>query len=170
VRRRVSNGGTAPGVTVFSLVPRAKSAVAWPNQDRWQRASVWMQDNRSSSRQTFGVEQQIARLVHGVLPTPDAFHSVRCADISPAGFAFYQATRPDFEELVVALGLPPDLVYMTARVVHTELIELCGHLAFRVGCRFTGQLQLSEKSQAFVRQDNVDSAFGLLSDCADVTA
>lgn len=126
-----------------------------------------MQDNRTTSRQTFGVEQQIARLTHGAMPTPDAFQSVRCADISPDGFAFYQATRPDFDELVAALGLAPDCVYLTARVVHIELIELCGHLAFRVGCRFTGHLQLCEQTQTLVRQADVDSAFCLLADCAD---
>jgi hypothetical protein len=126
-----------------------------------------MRDNRSTSRQTFGVEQQIARVTGSVLPTPDAFQCVRCADISPHGFAFYQATRPDFDELAVALGLPPDLVYFTARVIHTELIELCGHLAFGVGCRFTGQLQLCEQTQTFVRQDNVDATFCLVSGGAD---
>ena len=154
-------------MAVLSPLPLGKSAVAKPDRNPCQRASASMQDSRSTSRQTFGVEQQIARLTRGTLPTPDAFQSVRCVDISPDGFAFYQATRPDFDELVVALGLAPDWAYLTARVVHTELIELCGHLAFRVGCRFTGHLRLCEQTQTFVRQDNGDSTFCLLTDYAD---
>ncbi len=125
-----------------------------------------MQESRATTRRTFGVEQQIARLDPGKWPTPDMFQTVRCADISSDGFAFFQATRPDFEELVIALGLAPDLAYLTARVVHTELIEMCGHLAFRVGCRFTGQLELCEATGSLMPTENRLPEFDFVGDCA----
>ncbi|MHB0959580.1 MAG: hypothetical protein ACYC6N_32065 [Pirellulaceae bacterium] len=123
-----------------------------------------MQESRKTSRYTFSVEQKIARIVGGELPTLDAFESVRCADISRCGFSFYQPTRPDFAELVVALGLAPDLVYLVARVVHAEMIEMCGSLIFRVGCCFTGSAQWDDQTQTFVAHDDVEAALLFLAE------
>ncbi len=123
-----------------------------------------MQESRTTSRYAFGVEQKIARIVGGRVPAPDDFETVRCADISRDGFSFYQATRPDFEQVIVALGLDPDFVYLKARVAHTELIEMCGSLVYRVGCCFNGCAEWDEPTRSFLTHDDVESALLFLAD------
>ncbi len=124
-----------------------------------------MKENRATARHTFGVEQRVAPIVACETQTLETCMSVRCTDISRHGFAFYQETRPHFEELFVVLGLPPDLIYLTARVVHTELIELCGGLAFRVGCRFTGGARRCEVTGHILRDADPDPSFEFLAAC-----
>ena len=121
-----------------------------------------MKENRATPRYAFGVEQRVAPLTAGETPTLDACLRVRFADISRHGFAFYQETRPHSEELFVVLGLPPDLIYLTAQIVHAELIEICGGLAFRVGCRFTGWARCCEVTGHIVRDADPDPQFEFL--------
>jgi hypothetical protein len=123
-----------------------------------------MKENRTAQRYAFGVEQHVAPIFAGEIPTLDSFLRVRCTDISSHGFAFYQETRPHFEELFVALGLPPNLIYLSAQVVHTELIEICGALAFRVGCRFTGWARRCEVTGHILRDADPDPQFAFLPD------
>jgi hypothetical protein len=129
---------------------------------------IAMQESRTTSRYAFA-SKEIAKMIGGMVPAPDAFEAVRCADISRDGFAFYQAMRPDFEQVMVALGLAPDFVYLRARVAHTELIEMCGSLVFRVGCRFNGCADWDEQTRSFVIHDDVESALLFLVDRTDVS-
>jgi hypothetical protein len=117
-----------------------------------------MQEQREAERYTFGVEQRIAGVVEGRPPEPDGMETVRCIDLSRDGFAFYYPRRPDFQQLAIALGIEPDIVWMAARIVHVEMIELCGSLVFRVGCRFTEQLRLDDAvSEAWQRARDANS-------------
>ncbi len=121
-----------------------------------------MQEKRATIRHSFGVEQRIAESQDGQMPASDAFCTVRCVDISPAGFAFYIENRPTCNSLVVELGIVPNVVYLTANVKHFEMIEFCGNLVFRVGCEFTGRAQWSERPENVLRQCDEDSAFRFL--------
>jgi hypothetical protein len=116
-----------------------------------------MQDSRSAARYAFGVEQRVATMVAGEMPTLDDFQPVRCADISRSGFAFFQTARPDFSSVMLALGLPPEITYLMGRVIHARLIEMCGMLVFRVGCRFTAHAVWDEEAHTFVTRDDLDS-------------
>ena len=121
-----------------------------------------MQEKRATFRHSFGVEQRIAGLIDGQMPSPSDFETVRCIDISQDGIGFYQKTRPDYQELVVGLGIPPQVVYMTARVAHVEMIELCGTLVFRVGCEFTGRAEWDVPPETVLREGDVNDPFHFL--------
>jgi hypothetical protein len=123
-----------------------------------------MHEKRATIRHTFCVEQRVARLHDGQMPPPEDFEDVRCIDISKDGVAFFLATRPDYKDLVIGLGLPPTVTYLTARVVHVEMIELCGSLIYRVGCIFTGRLQWDEQPESILRKVDQDGAFQFLTE------
>ncbi len=106
-----------------------------------------MIERRATDRHCFGVEQRVAPLVEGRVPALEDFEQVRCIDFSRDGIGFYYHCRPDFQELVVALGLSPNITYMAARIMHVEMIELCGNLIFRVGCKFTQLAELAQGCQ-----------------------
>jgi PAS domain S-box-containing protein len=97
-------------------------------------------DQRASPRLGYGVRQQIAPVIGGAPPQKRDFRYVRCKDISRGGISFYLQQPPDYEDLVVALGAPPQLNYLTARVVRVaEEAGESGSVCV-VGCRFTGRL------------------------------
>lgn len=123
-----------------------------------------MQEKRAATRRSFGVEQIVASTTDGKMPPLEAFAPVRCIDISQTGLAFYHERRPHTPELVVGLGIAPNIVYLVARVVHVEMLELCGNLVFRVGCEFTGQTCANAQTVGTLRASDVDDAFESLAD------
>ena len=64
---------------------------------------------------------------------------------------------------MIGLGLPPHVTYLTARIVHVEMIELCGSLIYRVGCLFTGRVQWDEQPEGILREADESGAFEFLS-------
>jgi hypothetical protein len=121
-----------------------------------------MQEKRATARHSFGVEQMVAPMWGEEFPPSESFMTVRCIDISKDGFAFYQQDRPNYQQLVVALGLEPNITYLLARIAHFEMIELCGNLVFRVGCEFTGRARWSDNPKQVLQQYDPD-AFNFLS-------
>ncbi len=97
------------------------------------------------------------------MPSRDDFFSVPCANISRTGFAFYQQAKPTFTELVVALGVSAEPIYLTATVIFASLLEVDGKPIHRIGCQFTGRAQWSDQTQSFLRKGDIDSAFQLMS-------
>lgn len=121
-------------------------------------------ERRTDQRQLFLSKQRIAPRSGRGLPGESEFVEVACHDLSRGGFSFFLASRPDFDSLVVALGSPPETIYMAAEVTHCEevlvhgsgKVEYVGDLAGRrgdedpgrqgaavmvvVGCRFTERL------------------------------
>ena len=95
-------------------------------------------DRRAVVRLSFPHRQLIAPYYGGCLPTRASFKEVLCCDISQHGFSFVAASAPDFDRVIVALGILPELTYMTARVT-SRILLLDGPL-YRIGCRFTGRL------------------------------
>lgn len=97
-------------------------------------------DLRSNPRRGFEYCQGIAPIVNGAKPTAEDFFQVHCRDISPGGISFYLKDSPDFEDLVVALGKPPELMHVAARVAHVGQVERDGPKEYLVGCQFTEKI------------------------------
>jgi hypothetical protein len=56
--------------------------------------------------------------------------------------------RPDFECLVAALGVAPNITYLTARVVHTTPYQVSDEpTMYLVGCTFTGRVETETHPQ-----------------------
>jgi hypothetical protein len=97
-------------------------------------------DRRTSLRQFFEFRQNVAPYFGGMLPGKASFREVECHDISSTGFSFLSSQLPDFEAIVVALGVAPHLVYLQAQIVNRFQIEDGPAPLFRIGCRFVGQV------------------------------
>lgn len=96
-------------------------------------------ERRLKPRRPFPYQQNIAYMSGNAYPVEDDFCEVRCRDIAAGGFSFVSAEPPRNERLVIALGSPRHLTYLTARVVHvTEGLE-DGETAHLVGCQYTGR-------------------------------
>lgn len=96
-------------------------------------------ERRLKPRRPFPYRQNVAFMTGLSYPREDEFIEVRCRDIAAGGFSFVSPQLPESHRLVVALGSPRHLTYLTARVVHvTEFVEnnTTGHL---VGCQYTGR-------------------------------
>jgi len=104
--------------------------------------SVQTEERRRHCRKQFAASQFIAPCVKGRLPTPGAFREVHCVDVSSAGFSYLTEAFPDTDSLVVEFGVPPSLIYLSARVVHCTRLSEVGDTKYKIGCRFTGRLQL----------------------------
>ncbi|RMG02538.1 MAG: PilZ domain-containing protein [Planctomycetota bacterium] len=98
------------------------------------------QERRRRPRSNFPYRQRIAPVVSGRLPSPSQFFEVNCKDVSTGGFAFVLEYRPEFEELVVALGLPGEETYISAQVAYVRPLEEDSE-KFLIGCRFVQREQ-----------------------------
>lgn len=103
-------------------------------QEPWQA--------RRSPRHEYRFPQLIAPYEGEKLPERGDFYEVDCRDLSSGGIALYLSRPPMFETLVVALGRPPQLRYVTAKVARVEPIKEEGQDLYVVGCRFTGKVAL----------------------------
>ena len=97
-------------------------------------------DRRGVVRRRFPHKQSIAPYHGGCLPSRASFKEVACRDLSEQGFSFLATSVPDFDCVVVALGVSPELIYMTARVANRVRISEGPPPLYRIGCRFTGRL------------------------------
>jgi len=97
-------------------------------------------DRRAAVRLRFPHKQFVAPYHGGCIPSRASFKEVVCRDLSEQGFSFLATCPPDFEMLVVALGVPPNLTYMTARIVNRIRVSDGPMPLYRIGCRFTGRL------------------------------
>ena len=76
-----------------------------------------VEHKRSSPRRRYAYRQLVAPMVDGVLPNRGQFSEVPFRDISAGGVSFVIDHRPAFDMVVLALGCPPNLHYVTARIV-----------------------------------------------------
>lgn len=100
-------------------------------------------DRRGQPRRPFPTNQFIAPYLNGQLPTRDMFQQVLCHDISSGGFSFLLPQPPRFDSIIVALGMPPNVTYLTGRIVHTSASNPNGQSMYLVGCRFMGRVELN---------------------------
>jgi hypothetical protein len=99
-------------------------------------------NRRRSARKPFSRWQWIAPLHSGVLPTLQQFYQVECCDLSNGGISLYVATPPQFSSLVIGLGDPPDMKYVTARIVRVLPMRRNGRDVYQLGCQFMGRIHL----------------------------
>jgi hypothetical protein len=97
-------------------------------------------DRRERNRHDYTCRQFIAPYVGGRLPKQNDFRAVECQDLSPTGFSFVEAELPKHEHLIVALGKAP-YIFVSAEIVHSDLMEINGKAACLVGCRFLSRIK-----------------------------
>lgn len=97
-------------------------------------------DRRRAMRRPFNFRQCVAPYRGGELPSKAVFREVSCQDISSTGFSFLSPQLPDFDSLVVALGVSPNLTYMTANIVGRFQVDDSPAPLYRIGCRFSGRV------------------------------
>ncbi|HVX14561.1 MAG TPA: hypothetical protein VHC22_25460 [Pirellulales bacterium] len=95
-------------------------------------------DRRQTARQIFEYRQSVAPYQGGLLPGKASFREVECQDISSTGFSFLSSQLPDFDSIVVALGVAPHLVYLHAQIVNRFQVVDGSAPIYRIGCRFVG--------------------------------
>ena len=96
-------------------------------------------ERRRRPRRAYPYTQEVAFFLDGKLPSREKFIAVRCNDIAAGGFSFYCPTPPPSDSLVVALGTPPKIAYLTAQVAHVTRTEHRGERMFLIGCNYTGR-------------------------------
>lgn len=109
--------------------------------NREGRSEIVISDRRTQSRQSYPYYQLIAPIVDGVLPRRSEFQHVRCIDISPGGLSFVSPTPPTTDAFVVALGNPPDLVYVRVSVAHVRRLDESGDQGYSIGCNYIGRVE-----------------------------
>jgi len=99
-------------------------------------------ERRAVPRQGFSAQELVAPYVDARIPRLSEFFRVPCIDISTRGIGFNWPTEPDFSYVVVALGNPPDVIYLSARIVNCRP-DPSQAGGFRVGCQFLGRVMPS---------------------------
>jgi len=122
-------------------------------------------ERRGRRRKRFQANQRIAPLRGSRFPDDSEFFTVRCYDLTRAGFSFFMSMRPDFTALVAEFGAPPNTIYVVAEVrrCSTVLVHRSGlvehiegrasHVSYQgpkgeyispmilVGCRLVARLE-----------------------------
>jgi PAS domain S-box-containing protein len=140
LRRKVSEGGPPTGRSARGEVSGASSPANAP-VGPFHPLEDALAERRASPRRAYPFVQRIAPWSGDAPPSPNQFFRVQCKDIAEGGIAFFMGRLPDFENLVIGLGHPPKLTYITARVVRVAGVEHNGKHQYLVGCRFTGRLR-----------------------------
>jgi diguanylate cyclase (GGDEF)-like protein len=96
-------------------------------------------DRRGWSRKEFEATQWLAPCEPGRPIRRESFREVQCRDISAGGFSFILDEAPEFSEVIVALGTPPNVTYVRAKIMHVEKGSPTTG-TFLIGCRFAERL------------------------------
>lgn len=130
-----SAAAVSPGKTSAARGPvkgTSKKTAPEPVEKPTQR------NRRKSPRRPFQYRQQVAPYHGGMLPGKASFREVECQDISSTGFSFLSSQLPDFDSIVVALGIAPQQVYLWAHIVSRFPLDDGPAPLYRIGCRFVG--------------------------------
>ncbi len=93
----------------YNLVHQLSKAAGGPRHER-----------RQARRSQFVSTQRIALRRAPGIPDEAEFIDVQCHDLNRRGFSFFLPAEPSFESLVVAFGVPPNIIHISARVTHAE--------------------------------------------------
>jgi hypothetical protein len=96
-------------------------------------------ERRRRPRRSYPFPQMVAPMRGDRLPGSEEFFFVTCNDISVEGFSFLTPRPFPAEALVVALGTPSKLTYLTAQIVHVNRAQHRGQLVYMVGARYSGR-------------------------------
>jgi len=99
-------------------------------------------DRRGSKRHAYPAVQPAAFFDGRALPTRDMFEEVTCYNISTGGVAFFWPERPPTRQIVIGLGTPSKMTFLTARVAHVTPQRDQGK-GFLIGCVLTGRANIS---------------------------
>ena len=97
-------------------------------------------ERREQPRQPFSAVQLVADLDGGEMPLPEAFHHVRCLDLSGSGFSYVAWEPPQGNRLVVALGKAP-FQFFVAEVAYQQQIDDSPQSRYSIGCRFVDRVK-----------------------------
>ena len=91
-------------------------------------------ERRGRPRRPFMTVQRVAPCSGQEVPADEKFFEVQCNDLSEAGFSFFMPDQPEFDTLVVELGVPPNMVYVGAEVMNSNDVLLYpNRLVERIG-------------------------------------
>lgn len=144
---RIAQAATQRLKELQEEVQRRENAPADSSDEADAEESAEARERRRKLRVPFPRMQEIAPIIDGKLPDQSRFLEVRCHDISAGGFSFFLPNKPDFKELVVALGEGKQRKFFTARVLHVRAAELDGRRMKLVGCEYAGRLELISNSK-----------------------
>ena len=130
-KRTSQNGSSADSGLTVAIRDRIRNL-----RQQLEQKTAESQNQRRSLRRPFACKQRIAPYA-SPLPDPSTFREVMCRDISTSGFSFLSTTDPEFTELIIELGVPPNSIYVVARVARVSQLPDNGGLV--VGCQFTGR-------------------------------
>jgi hypothetical protein len=77
-------------------------------------------ERRRERRLRFVSTQRVALRRAPGIPDESEFIEIQCHDLTRKGFSFFLPSEPSLRFLVVALGIPPNVIYISARITHTE--------------------------------------------------
>ncbi len=97
-------------------------------------------ERRQRPRRSYPYAQRIAPIIKGELPKEQDFEAVECNDIAAGGFSFFATHPPVSDAIVVALGTPPKVTYLTAQVAHITRQTRNGRRMYLIGCSYTGRI------------------------------
>ena len=93
-------------------------------------------DRRSRPRCVYPYKQHVAPLYNGRLPAKSLFREMQCREIAAGGFSYLAPMPPDNDMIVVAFGVAPSLIYLSAKIQHITPTEVDGIVMFAVGCQY----------------------------------
>lgn len=134
----------APDEAVDAARPPAETPETPPRARRAAASAAFPvpinRDRRRRQRLAYPYRQRIAPIIDGRLPAKSEFAEMQCNDIAPGGFSFVSTRPPESEMLVVALGTPPNLTYLTAQVAHVTRTQRGREHVYLVGCSYVGRV------------------------------
>jgi len=98
-------------------------------------------DRRSRRRKSYPYRQKMAPIMDGNLPELEEFIDIRCNDITTGGCSFLLNSPPTSGNLIVALGLDPDVSYLIAQVAHVSRVWHDGKRCYLIGCNYVGRAE-----------------------------
>jgi hypothetical protein len=100
-------------------------------------------DARRGKRYPYAVVQFVAFHDEAETPTRAMFRRVRCRDLSMAGASFFLPNPPAADHCTVALGKPPAMLYVSARVMHSGPCAHARNQQWLIGCQFLRKVTIA---------------------------
>lgn len=142
--QQISQPTSSPVVTV----PRSRAGPGFPatslsadEVERMRTAGAPVRDaRRDEVRFPYYMPQFVAEVHDRKFPPPEAFRRVMCRDIARSGISFFSTTVPVTDDLIISLGVPPDVTFVVLRVVNHRLTTLDGVTGYTIGCTLAARV------------------------------
>jgi hypothetical protein len=97
-------------------------------------------DARRDERRSFPYVQMLAPFDGRNMPAPEMFRQINCHDISGKSLTFFAPAPPNFDHLVLALGLAP-FIFIAGRLSHFIPIDEGDQIHYLVDCKFLKRIR-----------------------------